>query len=212
MRGSRVAGLLVLLGVAGCGASTEATEPPPTLLVIGDSWVTGGTMNSGPTWPHLLDLPDDWTVTTDAMGGSGYMGDEESMSLTYDGRLDRALAGPTPDTVIVAMGRNDVAEDPADVGRVATSDLTRIAETWPDAEVVVFSPFSPEAPQPYTIALADELESVAESLGMDFLDVSSVIGDRGRFIKKYHPNDRGHALIARKVTAGLRSLGAIPQA
>lgn len=209
-------GLMVALlaALAGCGTSSDTggDDNGSTLLVIGDSWVTGGTMNTGPTWPHLLDLPADWTVQTDAMGGSGYMGDEEAMSLTYAGRLDRVLDGPTPDVVIVAMGRNDVGEDPEDVGRVATEDLTRIAKTWPDARVVVFSPFSPDKPQPYTIALTDELEQVARALDMDFLDVSAIIRGRTRYFDSYHPNDRGHALIAEKVTAGLRRLGVIPQA
>lgn len=212
-----VALIAAIASLAGCGTAGDAgqgtaADRGPTLLVIGDSWVTGGTMNTGPTWPHLLDLPSNWKVETDAMGGSGYMGDEESMSLTFDGRLDRVLAGDDPDLVIVAMGRNDVGQDPADVVKVARADLLAMREEWPDARIVVFSPFSPEIPEVWTVALTDHLRRLADSLGMDFLDVSGIIHGRSRLIGSYHPNDLGHALIAKKVTEGLRRLGAIPQA
>lgn len=224
VRAGRLLLLVLTLAVtAGCASRSHGGSeqdralastpgPEPTLLVIGDSWVTGGTMNAGPTWPHLLDLPTGWQVKTDAMGGSGYLGDEEAMSLTYDGRLDRVLQGPAPSVVIVAMGRNDVDEGPADVAEVAKADLLAIERTWPQAQLVVFSPFSPWVPGVKTVALTDELRRTAESMDLGFVDVSRIIRGRGQLLGKMHPNDRGHALIAEKVTADLRDLGVIPTA
>lgn len=180
------------------------------MLVIGDSWTLGGTMNDGPTWPWLMDLPAGWTVLTDAIGGTGYIGDHADSALTHGGRLAHLLRDYDPDVVLVAMGRNDVQHDPDAVVKVARHDLTMMKRTWPGAQIVVFSPFSPEVPPAsYTVALTARLRQLAGSLDLPFLDASHLIDDRARLIEDDHPNDAGQAAVARGVQQRLTALGVL---
>lgn len=194
------------------GSRSDWTPQPEvekhSLFVIGDSWTEGGTMNTGPTWPGLLDLPDGWNVLTDGVGGSGYIGDHSDSALTYGGRLRDDLRDYAPDVVLVAMGRNDLRYDPDAVARAASDDLTEMREAWPTARLVVFSPFSPEVPAAPTVALTNRLRELADSMGLPYLDVSGVIGDRPRLIESSHPNDAGQAVLAEAIQFGLTDLGA----
>lgn len=179
------------------------------LLAIGDSWIEGGTMNSGPTWPFLMDLPDGWHVYADGRGGTGYIGDHPDSALTYAGRLDGDLREYAPDLVLVAMGRNDVQWDPDKVVVAARQDLTAMKKAWPGVRIVVFSPWSPEPPVDWTVTLTARLRALADSLGLPFLDVSHVIGNRANLVESKHPNDAGHAVIAKYVGDQLAQMGVL---
>ena len=184
--------------------------PPPevekrSVFVIGDSWTEGGTMNSGLTWPFLMDLPEGWNVLADGRAGTGYIGDS---ALTSGGRLDTDLREYAPDLVLVAMGRNDVQWDPDEVIDAARTDLSAMKKAWPDATIVVFSPWSPEPPVEWTVTLTARLRALADSLGLPFLDVSHYIGDRPSLIDLKQPNDAGHAVIAKAVGDDLAKMGA----
>lgn len=227
LRGTSVSTVALLvasvLTAAGAGwVLANPPEPPPphgstlvpehqvaehSLLVVGDSWTTGGTMNQGPEWHGLMDLPPGWSVLTDAAGGSGYIGDHADSALTAGGRLRRLLADYEPDVAIVAMGRNDVQHDPAAVERVARADLSAMKQAWPRTEIVVFSPFSPEPPTEDTETLTATLARLAESLGVEFVDVSRIIGSRPGLIEDDHPNDAGHHLLAARIGQRLSALG-----
>lgn len=188
---------------------TDSTEPPErSLLVVGDSWTTGGPANSGPEWWDRITLPDGWTRLTFAAGGVGYIGFEKGLDLRKSGRLDELTRDYDPDVALIALGRNDVVIHPTpDVLREARIALTAMSEAWPDATIVVFSPFSPTEPNESTIALTEGLQQISESLGLEFLDVSHIIGDRQQLIEDSHPNDRGHARLAQAIGSGLANLG-----
>jgi lysophospholipase L1-like esterase len=182
------------------------------LLVIGDSWVTGGPMNpAGQEWPELLDLPDDWTLRTDAVGGSGYVGFTHGNDLRTSGRLDEILSTYVPDTVLVALGDNDTIHPVGRVVREARYALMAMRDRWPDAQIVVFSPWSPGEPQPSTVALTAALGDLADELGLAFLDVSHATDQPGLIgSDDHHPNDAGHRALADFVQAGLARLGVAP--
>lgn len=187
--------------------SSATPDAERSLLVVGDSWTEGGPMNSGPTWPTLMNVPDEWVVVQDAAGGSGYIGDGPNLAMTSGGRLGDILRNYSPDVVLVAMGRNDVQHDPAQVIARATEDIGRMQDRWDDAEIVVFSPFSPTEPDPSTIELTNRLRDMSGGLGVQFLDVSRLIGLRAALIKDYHPNDAGQRAIAAEVGKSLAAMG-----
>lgn len=191
---------------------TPTAEPTPTepeeraLLVVGDSWTAGNDDVNAVEWPMRLDVPN-YRVVVNATPGSGYLVVDRGLGVRDRGRLERLLDIYDPDLVLVALGRADISYPVGDVTAEARLALEEMQAGWPDAEIVVFSPFPPDSPRAETRVLTEALEGLADDLGLPFLDVSEVI-DTSEIVGGY-PTERGQRAIAAFVSDGLRDLGAI---
>ncbi|NUS56453.1 MAG: SGNH/GDSL hydrolase family protein [Streptomycetaceae bacterium] len=181
---------------------------PPVVLVIGDSYTDGSDMNTGPEWPDIIAKKRGWLLYEDAVGGTGYVNNGQTVRFGAHARIPHDLDVYAPDAVIVAGGLNDRTYSPAAVARAARRDLAELRAGFPHADIVVFSPFSPGPPPADLRTLDAKLRGVARSLGLAYIDVTrdlpaSLVGSDGT-----HPTDQGHEHLAARIDAVLpRGLG-----
>ncbi len=83
--------------------------------------------------------------------------------------------------------------------------------------VIVVMPVRPQASQPPDESLKakyqDKLAEFAQAHGVPEIDLLEAFADNGGdslFVDDYHPNEAGHALIARELQQGLTRLGLLP--
>jgi lysophospholipase L1-like esterase len=181
------------------------------LLVIGDSYVAGTRYNSANAeWPYVIGREMGWKVVADGVAGSGYI--EGGESVPFLSRIADLAAGVDPDTVILAGGYHDVANGHTirEIVHAVSLTLNRVRAAFPEAKVVVFSPWSPELPSMELLALADELKSLANTQGIGFIDVTRYVNGDPALLgaDAEHPNDAGHRLIAlRVIESGILTRG-----
>lgn len=186
-------------------ATTTPTAPAEddftNVLFIGDSYTGGSDMNVGPEWPELVGRQaSDWLVQKDGVGGSGFIAAGQSRPIPT--RLDGTLAMYRGlDLVVVAAGINDVGLRPTRVIARAVEDVLERIQAETDAKVVLVSPFAPTGPSQGTLDLAAAEKSIAEDMGVEFIDVSQLFVGNTNMIGSdgIHPTDEGHAYIAEQV-------------
>lgn len=173
----------------------------PVVLVVGDSYVGGSAMNSGPTWPTQMAGERGWVIATDGIGGSGYInGDQDQAAF-----IDRAAADCQrykADVVVVAGGINDAGKYPAaDITKAATKVVKKFERCEPGAEVVMLSPFAPASVTPTIADLDAALAQAARDLGVPYFEVTELLDGRSELVGSdgVHPNDQGHRFLALKI-------------
>jgi lysophospholipase L1-like esterase len=127
-----------------------------------------------------------------------------------------------PPVVLVVLGHNDTRVAPQRVYILARRSLRRLRQSLPDARIVVIGPIWPSGSLPYRVLATRDaiLRAVREVGGLDWIDPLAerwFTGDRAlntgnaaRLISDDdHPNDAGHAHIARLLVRDLRRL-AVP--
>lgn len=193
---------------AGSPTADDTTPKEESLLlVVGDSFSGGYDEAPDEVWPHLLGDSLGWEVVNDAVPGSGYL--NPGRGAPFGARIDDAVAAE-PDVVILAGGLNDL-RDPVEEAAEAADDLvTRLAAALPDAVIVVVSPFSDGDPGPLTTALAEELEQIAGKHGVEYVDATRFLptsaGDGIYGPDGFHPNGKGHRLLAEEMEGALEKL------
>jgi lysophospholipase L1-like esterase len=185
--------------------SSLAPEPddgPPQVLVIGDSMTSGTDENApGYEWEFVLGDQLGWQVTADGVPGSGYL--QDGYGERFISRITDDSARIDPDLVILAGGANDVYHhrDLDEISLAVELTIERTEQAFPEARILLFSPWSSGAPSTETLALTDAMKSIAREQQIDFIDVTwylsgdpALIGRDGR-----HPNNDGHRIIALRV-------------
>jgi lysophospholipase L1-like esterase len=160
-------------------------------------------MNGAKEWPDLLAEANAWELSEDAVGGSGYLA--PGLGEPIPVRLGRDL-GRSPDVVILAAGRNDLKYPANEVASAATLVVDRLRAAMPDAEIVLFSPFSSGEPTAAVSALTADLSAVADRARVEWVDVSTfspsgLIGSDG-----VHPTQAGHEALAARIAEALTNL------
>lgn len=184
--------------------SSNATVAPPVVLLIGDSFSGGSDMNEGPEWPDMLKASNGWVLLEDVIGGTGYVSPGQQVPFTD--RIEDDVERYAPDVVLLAGGRNDIAF-PVDEVVAAADDVVAAAKRgWPDAEIVLFSPFASGEPSDETLDLARALQELAEARSVRWVDATGyveadLIGSDG-----VHPNQEGHERLAAEVADALSQL------
>lgn len=190
------------------GFSPGASPGATTLVVLGDSFSGGYGAYPGEEWPDLLGDALGWDVVNEAVPGSGYL--KPGRDVPFGGRVDDVVAAG-PDVVLLAGGINDLSEPTADVADAADDVVARLATALPDAVVVVVSPFSDGDPGPLTVALADALAEVAARHDAAYVDATRFLpdsaGDDVYGPDGFHPNEKGHRLLAEGIERALVELG-----
>lgn len=191
------------------GASLLPPPPPrePVVLVVGDSFVGGSDMNSGPTWPTLMGAENDWVMATEAVGGTGFVNGANNRTAFPD-RVAK-MPSYTPDVVVIGGGINDVGRYPtSEIVEAASTTVKRLSAKFPEAEVVLLSPFSSATVSESTVDLRTELRKLARADAAGFVNVSDLFEGREDLIGSdmVHPTDGGHALLARVIGDALQPI------
>ncbi|WP_448003656.1 SGNH/GDSL hydrolase family protein [Agromyces bauzanensis] len=205
-------------GLSACTAASDrsGSTPAPGATVAafyGDSY-TRGTGTSAPArrWSSILAAERGWYEFNPSVDGLGFV-------------INRGLGGadlvdlivehePPPDVIIVTMGLNDNFLAPSeadDIEAAIGDDFERFREELPDARLVVVEPFWYTDERPDSVErIIDWVEEAADRVGADHVDGAS------RWLEGHpewmaadgiHPNDDGHAEIARRMDEELERLG-----
>ncbi|WP_209560705.1 SGNH/GDSL hydrolase family protein [Frigoribacterium sp. PvP032] len=230
---SVLAAAVIVLGVAVLAASflAVATSPgdptasqitvknlpqDPRVLVIGDSYTAGYGAEDPErdTWVNRTSASLDWSVTVDAVLGSGYttVGGPSSTGVgTFGDRLSRH-EHETFDLVVIQGSQNDVHTNPDRLVRAAQAALREAKDLWPDAAVVMIGPSAPLPRGEAYVAASETLRKVAGGADVPFVDAVN-----GRwFTTKNSPamtapdgghlNTRGYAYMGDRITEAMRDL------
>lgn len=190
-------------------------EPPvlpadPNVLVIGDSFVQGhGIENTGTDpYPQLLADEMGWSgVTTDGVGGTGFLRTNDGGGKKFADRLEEMTMEPAPDLVLLQGSVNDIAFQPGELRTASIQTLKIIESKWPDAAVVVFGPITEH--KDYEV-VGNAYKSAASAVDAFYIDATGadtwlpksqpeLITEDG-----WHPSPAGHQAITAGLAEALR--------
>ncbi|QYH34494.1 SGNH/GDSL hydrolase family protein [Salinibacterium sp. M195] len=209
------------LGLMGCASVSASGEPVIVtaadaeglhVAFYGDSYTRGtGATAEELRWSTVLSEQHGWSEFNPSVSGLGFM---RNRAVFGDGDLPSFIIGDDPEVVIVTMGLNDnftfdtyAAELPGQI----LSDLERIAEELPDAQLIVVEPFWYKAQRPASVELIISwVHDAATEVGADYIpDASYWLAGHPEWMASdnLHPNDAGHAAIAAQMHLALRKFG-----
>lgn len=184
--------------------SHSVPKGAPLIAFIGNSFIGGSAMDSGPTfrWPSIVagELGADAQVIS--AGSSGYATRGEGL-LTYP---DLAEHVSRDARVVVFLGSDDDAHRSFDEIRKAASDAFTIARARaPEARLLVIATFWVDADPPAGILTSrDAVRAAAAEAGVTFADPiaggwlvgnpTATIGSDG-----LHPTDAGQSELADRI-------------
>lgn len=193
----------------------------PTAVFLGDSVTAGACFLSHPRnrWPSLVCEHLHWREVNLSAPGLGFFcrrgghlpGGSRSPSARDRSWLEVVLRSE-PDVVTVCLGLNDAALLPSQLELVRAAvqhDLGFLRQRLPGTPVLVapFFPFLDRGPR--FAVVRTMVHDTATSLGLQSTDAASqaVDGDERKLHQDLiHPNDAGHAAIARAMIQVYRSL------
>ena len=145
-----------------------------------------------------------------AIGGSvTAYGNWVGTSFDLSANLGLYLVGTSPDVVLVHTATRDAETvSVADVVATTASNTARIAAAWPASKVLVLGPWGPASDLNTALPGAMQGGAVYVPLVRIFMNEANRVPDGQDFAG--HPNDAGHAAIARTVLASLPPLPAQP--
>lgn len=148
-------------GNASIGSGTSS------VLILGDSYAQGQYLADpvDQAWSTLVAEPMDWTVTVDAVGGTGLVnegpcGDQNFVQRAAQGRSD-------VDILVVQTGLNDPADD-----RLATNLAATIAEVDAATVIVIGPALAPARDAEAVQKVSNALRDAAVDAGAEFIDTT----------------------------------------
>lgn len=182
--------------------TTEDATPTPSTLALTAVFL-GDRYTEDAAWPQLLGDAKGWQVENLAQAGMGYRvapnSCETSPCTPFRGMVSR-VAALDPDVVVFAGGE---ADGDYELAPFVAATLDAFRQELPDAQIVVLSPLSAQAPQPYFLRLhAQTLREAAADAGAVYVDASRVVGNASSYAKGALTPDANSAL-ASLVAAGL---------
>lgn len=222
-----VLSLAVTFAIAAMKTDTKAEvahrDSPPSLLVIGDSFVAGaGVTDPGQSYPAVLAQATGMRLSVDGQGGTGFVNDAHGTGNGDTSKMiDRLDADgqrfPDASVVVIDAGRNDLRYPVDQVGSEVSEYLDRARAQWPTADIVVVVPaFIKEQPFDGYRDVLNRFENSASKVGATLIDptaegwyqnvdVATLVS-----ADKVHPNADGARLIAERMEQSLRSHGLVP--
>ncbi|MGO4445122.1 SGNH/GDSL hydrolase family protein [Mycobacterium sp. 2YAF39] len=204
-------------------AEVAHRDSPPSLLVIGDSFVAGaGVTDPGQSYPAVLAQATGMRLSVDGQGGTGFVNDAHGTGNGDTSKMiDRLDADgqrfPDASVVVIDAGRNDLRYPVDQVGSEVSEYLDRARAQWPTADIVVVVPaFIKEQPFDGYRDVLNRFENSASKVGATLIDptaegwyqnvdVATLVS-----ADKVHPNADGARLIAERMEQSLRSHGLVP--
>jgi lysophospholipase L1-like esterase len=203
-----------------------AAPAVPAAAIVGDSYTSGANASS-PTrgYAERLARAMGWKdADIRGLPGAGYV--RPSVHGHYLRTVLRKVVKRAPPIVVLVMGHNDTRVDPLREERSARRTLAMVRRRLPLARIVVVGPIWQSGdPLPRVYATRDAIFRAVRAVGhlrwIDPLAERWFTGDKRlhtgnatRFISSddNHPNDAGHAHIARMLTRDLGRFGIHPAA
>ena len=198
---------------------TETAAPVVPVVAIGDSYSAGaGATDKANGFIYQLGRSQSWNLTNLARGGTGYVASITSNAkvacgLEYCPRyaeMVKDAAAANPGLVIVSGGRNDSTRAAADEADAVAGFYKGLRAALPDTKIVALSPLWDAGTPPASLSgIASEVKAAVESVGGAYLDIGQPLQGRPELMSadKVHPNDAGHAAIAKAVRAKLQAAG-----
>ncbi|WP_256336071.1 SGNH/GDSL hydrolase family protein [Microbacterium sp. cf332] len=208
------------------GAVTAVDAAPLALpagarvLIFGDSW-TYGSAASDPTlgYAYVVAERTGWTTIVDGVRGSGYLkpGIDGPAFGERIAALDPAL---DPDLVIVQGSINDRKQGETGYRDAVNAAWDALADTYPDARIVVLGPAPQVLPvEAQTARIDRDLADLAAARGwwylspiaedwitdanyLDVIDTSATGRD--------HPSTAGHAYLADRLASDIAAITEAP--
>ena len=197
--------------------------PPTDAAIVGDSY-TAGARASSPRrgYAELVSGAMGWQhPAIYGLSGAGY-----ARPSVHGRRLTSVIpkvVARRPPVLLVVLGHNDTRVAPERVRAAARLCLWRLRRRLREATIVVVGPIWPSGSPPYRVLVTRDaiLRAVRDVDGLKWIDPVAerwFTGDRARhtgnaarFISadENHPNNAGHAHIARLLVRDLRRL-AVP--
>ena len=184
----------------------------------GDSIVTGWRGISSPNrrWTSIVSKSLGWEEVNIARNGVGFVrrrGEDRADDGMPLGLLGEVLNSRT-DLVVVALGGNDsviVNDRYDDIQSAIVRDLRMLVDMFGQCRVVVLDLYSPhgEEKPPGWIAVRAFLKAATTDAGLLWLSGldSAIGGDSALLCSDHvHPNDEGHAALARSIVGVLAPL------
>jgi len=184
--------------------SATAGAARPVAVFLGDSYASGtGASRPSKRWVDLVSLDKGWVEKNLSQDSSSYS--SEAGGTSYRARM-AAVAATGAQIVVVSGGRNDVKVDPAQLRADARATFVGIHAALPKARIFVVSPTwgNDPAPQGLTNVISIVMAEAMRA-GVTYLDIGEpMFGDSSMMaVDGWHPNDAGHAAIAKAVEKAL---------
>lgn len=205
---------------AGPTAYPQLTQAPPEVAVpsaafVGDSY-SAGTGSSGfdNRFTTLVAAYEGWQGSSFAYGGTGYLraatqnariGCGQDACPNYLDVVDRVIAA-NPNIVVVSGGRNDVELPEAQVEQAIDDFYARLRAGLPEAQIIVVSPVWAYSSPPAQLGrIRTAVREAAARVGAMYLDIGEPLVDDRTLLTndRVHPNDAGHAELARLIEVAL---------
>ena len=218
--------VLTLAGTLAVAALNSVTKgAPPTLLVIGDSFVAGaGVPDAAMAYPARLADATGMRLLTDGQGGTGFVNDAQGTGNGDTSKMIDRLASdgrnfPDASLVVIDAGRNDLRFPLDDVGNAVSEYLDKARAQWPAADIVVIVPaFIASQPFDGYPEVLSSFKNSASKIGATLIDPIADGWYRNADVTKLvsadrvHPNADGARFIAEHIEESLRSQGLVPAA
>lgn len=181
----------------------------------GDSYTRGtGVSDPSRRWSTILSEDRGWAEFNPSVDGLGFVNNRDLLAPGED-LVDRIVGlDPEPDVVLVTMGLNDNFSMPTLADEIRTAigrDLARLRDELPDARIVVVEPFWYTDDRPASVEeIIGWVEAAAAEVGADHIaGASRWLEGQPEWMAAdgIHPNDDGHAEMARRMDSELERLG-----
>jgi lysophospholipase L1-like esterase len=206
-----------LFGMRALAADAPVTGPVhPVAVFLGDSYTQGvGASVPSRRWTTLVSKAAGWREENLGRGGTGYLAtaDVNGCGLQFCPNFEQMVRNAIdedPDVVVVSGGQNDFSAWPGRSAgvRAAIDDVyRRLRRALPTAEIFAVGPSTTGTVEGPVVEMDAAVRAAARKehahyvslTDPDVITPSMVLKDGG------HVDDAGHAAIARRVLAAVRS-------
>ena len=222
-----VLALAAVVGLAGCIGNAQAadsarvaegsaptpsatsTPPPPIVVTIGDSIMSGHGLDAAQAWPVLVSQERGVTITNLGCSGAGFT-TPGSCGKDFAGLIPQAVAA-APTLVIIQSSDNDENATSSDIDDHTAQTVAAIHAALPHARIVGLSTLwnQPSAP-PATIASSSQsLQHAVQEVGGVFVDIGQPLQGVGGMLQddQEHPTTDGQQTLASVIVSALHKAG-----
>lgn len=217
--------------VAKAFATSTALPPKPTpaptapriefgpgskVMFVGDSWSagTGASVHTN-GYAYKLGEAMGWEVDVQAVGATGYLNPGTSgKNETYENRV-QSLPDGSPDLIIVQGSVNDQNKPTFGMEEAVLAVIIELRVKYPHAQLVIFGPTPSTVPYNQNLVVMDKiLQNVAKVSRTNYISPIQgqwLIADNYDELMNHqnrHPNNAGHAYLARKLRTALETIKA----
>jgi GDSL-like Lipase/Acylhydrolase family len=183
-------------------------------VFVGDSYTAGAHVSAADRrFTTIVAKTQGWTEVNLGRGGTGYVSGvsknaaKSACGLAYCPsytEMIAAVAAAKPDVVVVSGGRNEIGRVTGEWIAGVESFFTALRVALPHAQIVATSPIWDDDPVPALLPLmCAGVKWAVTAVGGVYVDLGDPLFGHRDFVADdgVHPNDAGHAAIARVFSA-----------